>query len=191
MNKENIIRIILTVIILIIPLILTMIFSVSRPKTYKFIDEESKRKIAPAASFPLHPLFSDLFSQLGINWCSFCIQNNSYSEEQGVLINLGIRLEGTDHYVTIHYRETKCFPIFKEDIFYDVIVQVLIPKEEIDKHFKFEGDYYKTEGLINFKVYSKLTPIAMVTIYLLFVVAIFGLVKLFISMYKLLVLLKP
>jgi hypothetical protein len=167
-----------------------MIFSASRPKTYKFVDE-NKRMVAPAAPFPyISELFSDFFIQLKKNWYSFCIQNNSYSEQQPVSIELGIKLDGMDDYVPIHYKETKCFPVFKEDVFYSLRVSVSVPKEELDKHFKFEGDYYKMEGTVSYKAYSKLTPFAMIIIYLLFFVATYGGIKILISMYKLIVLLK-
>jgi hypothetical protein len=177
-----------------------MLFRVSRHTTYEFVDEKSKRMVAPSAPFPyVSQLFSDFFLQLKMNWYSFCIQNNCYSKEHSLPFNIGVKLEGMKDFITIHYGETKCFPIFKKDVFYDVAVgglgELIIPnKEWAEKHFKLkDGSYgmeFQMKDVMNFKVYSKLSLSAMVTIYLLFVVAIFGVVEVFISLYKLIVLLK-
>jgi hypothetical protein len=195
-----IIRIVLVFIIFIVPFILTSILSAGKHTTYEFVDEKNKRMVAPAAPFPyISELFSDFFIQLKKNWYSFCIQNNCYSKENSLPLNIGVKLEGMNDFITIHYGETKCFPIFKKDVFYDVAVgglgELVIPnKEWAEKHFKLkDGSYgmeFQMKDVMNFKVYTKLSLNAMVVIYVLFVLSFFGAVEFLISLYRFIALLK-
>lgn len=177
--------------IFVVPLILTIIVSISRHTTYEFVDEEAKHMVAPATQNPyLSILFSDLFFQLGMDWHKFCIKNNSYSENYSLPQDLAVKVNGMENFIKIHYKEKRCFPILKNDVLYDVAWGgFIIPnKEWADKNFKCNGDScvlkFNINEILNFEVYTILSLTAKLIIYVLFAAAMFGMVKFVLAVYK-------
>ena len=93
-------------------------------------------------------------------------------------------------FTTIQYGETKSFPVFEKDIFYRVVFgQYVIPnKEWVEKHMTLKNGKYslsfKLSEMMNFEVYLKLSLIAKIIVYLIFVAAVFGVYKLVLSIYS-------
>ncbi len=190
-NKKCIIKLIKYIVILGVPIFLTAILSASKQTTYEFVDEENRHMVAPAQPFPYIPqLFSDVFLQLGMNCYNFCIENDCYSKEHSLPMHINVKMANENKSTTIYYNETKCYPIFKEDVFYDVAPGgfVISDREWMKKHFKLEGDNYKISfkmtDVMNYKVYAKLTCIAQVAIYLICVGVVFGLYEIIARIFK-------
>ncbi len=146
--------------------------------------------VAPTVPYPyLSGLFSDILLQIGISPYSFCIENNSFSKEYSLPHDLAFRLEGEAEFSKIHYSEKKCIPILKKDVFYDVAWGgfVIPNKEWADKNFKCDSGKcslnFKVDEIVNFNVYSRLNFPALIIVYILLVAAVFGFVKLAISLY--------
>ena len=187
-NKKRVIKIFW---IFIVPLILSGIIREDYHQTYEFVDEDSSRMVAPTAPYPyLSNLFSDLLLQIGVSPYSFCIENNAYSKEYSLPHDLIVKLEGSPESIKIHYKEKRCIPILKEDVFYNVMWGgfVIPNKEWAQNHFECNGEKcslsLKIDEIVNFNVFSKLSFFALVIVYILLVAAFFGFIKFIISLFN-------
>ncbi len=177
--------------IFIIPLILVFIVRVDHRKTYEFVDEETKRMVAPSAPYPyLSNLFSDILLKIGISPYNFCIENNSFSKDYSLPFEIGIKLDGSSSFEKIPYKGKICIPILKKDIFYEVAVGgfVIPSKEWAKQNCEFVNGNcvlkFKINEVANFTVYSKLNIPALVIIYVILSLAMFGFLKLLIAIYN-------
>lgn len=190
LKKRAVKRTLKIILILIVPLILTIVVSDGNKETYEFVNKEGTRMVAPSAPHPyLSNLFSDTFQQLGTSWHKFCIQNNSYSIEYNLPHDLAYRIGDKEDFSRISYGVTKCIPIHKSDIFYDVAWGgFTIPTKEKMLELCGSADdncemCFVVDEVINFDVYTKLSYGAMFVIYVLFVAAIYGFLGLILSIF--------
>lgn len=177
--------------IFIVPLILVLIIRTDHHKTYEFVDSRTRRMVAPSIPYPyISSLFSDILLKIGISPYSFCIENNSYSQAYSLPHDLAVRLDNASDFIKIPYKDKKCTPILKKDIFYDVAWGgfVIPNKEWAQKYFKCENGKcslnFKIDEVLNFTVYSKLSFPALIIIYTLLVAAMFGFFKFSIEIYN-------
>lgn len=178
-------------IIFLFPAVLTYFVNHDKRVTYEFVDEDNKRMVIPSAPHPyLSQLFEDAFLSMGMNWYSFCIENNSFSKEHSLRFDLKVKLEHMDDIQIIHFGESKCFPVLREDVFYVVAWGgFVIPDSEwVAKHFELIDNNFEITfpigDMVNFDVYRKLSISAIATVYALLVAGFFGFLKLSISIYR-------
>ncbi len=177
--------------IFVVPLILVLIIRTDHHNTYEFVDNETKRMVAPSIPYPyLSTLFSDILLKIGISPYSFCIENYSFSKKYSLPHDIAVKLDDSANFTNIPYKGKMCVPIFKKDVFYEVAVGgfVIPNKEWAEKHCKFvDGNCvleFKIDEVSNFNVYSKLNFPALIIIYIILCSAMFGFLKLLIAVYN-------
>lgn len=174
--------------VFILPLIMTYLINHDKRITYEFEFKKSRKMTIPSAPHPyLSKLFEDMLLSLGLNYYSICIENKGYSNVHDLPFIIEVKFKSLEDIQVLAYGETKCFPVYRDDIYYEVSgVGFLIPdKEWAFQHYKFKNGKahisFSVDEMFNIDVYRKLSLSAIITVYVMLVAAFLGILKFILS----------